>query len=718
MEIKTGGPVIEGQNFGAGTFLEQLTPSTVPRSLQRTGHVCLGGFCIALDKPMEAKRFEARPAGTDYGEQLGPLFEQTNDAVFLIGMDGRFIAANRRAAALLGYAGDELVGMRAQQFIVPEERAAALSKFERLLEDQQNPLYERTMITKDGTPIPTEIDAALVRDPDGTPRYIQSVVRNISTRKAEEERRRLVVEGVSAVTGEDLFRTLVRHFAAVLRVKSAFVAESVDDNGTVARTIAFWRDGEFIRNFEYDVAGTPCERVLQGEVRLHSERVQELFPDDQDLVDLGAVGYLGIPLHDSRKHGVIGHLVAIDDKPLSPDAVSQSLLKIFASRAGAEVERRHIEDQLLQARKMESVGLLAGGIAHDFNNLLMGILGALSLAKNRVDNGSHTHDLLNDAERAGNRAKRLTQQLLTLAKGGAPIRRPTAITELIRESSALALIGTSVRAEYDIANGIWAADADAGQIGQVIENLVINAVHAMPHGGIIHIAANNVVVEGRDGPLTPGRYVCIEVRDEGTGISSEQIGRVFDPYFTTKKDGTGLGLATSYAIVSKHEGHLGARSAVGHGSTFTIHLPAHSGRPARPVVRANTPQVKERRRILVMDDEEMVRNVVQEMLTDAGYEVELATDGDAAAKAYREARDGGTPFDAVILDLTVRGGVGGKEAMRKLLDIDPEARGIVCSGYSDDPIMAEFESHGFRGRIAKPFVPPTLMTALGELLDG
>jgi len=654
----------------------------------------------------------------DYERNFRPLFERTRDAVFLIDLDGRFIAANRNAASLLGYDPDELVGVRAVNFVAPDERQEARANLQRLLDGQELPPYERRMITKAGTPVQTEIDAVVVRDVDGTPLHVQSIVRDICARKAEEQQRRLMVEGLSAVTGEDFFRTMVRHFAAALGVRTAFVAEFLDDRGKRARTIAFLRFGEFTRNIEYDVEGTPCGTVLQGKVRIYPEAVQELFPGDRDLAELNAVSYLGLPLRDSQRRAVIGHLVAIHDGPLSPELADDSLLKIFASRAGAEVERRRIEEQLLQARKMESVSLLAGGIAHDFNNLLMGILGNISLARDRIDSSDRAHRLLREAERAVDRAKRLTQQLLTLSKGGAPIRRATSVSKLVRESTELALSGTNVRAEYVFPPKLWSADVDRGQIGQVIENLVINAVQAMPQGGVIRIVADNVTLgSGRGDSLEPGDYVRLEIRDQGPGIPLENLGRIFDPYFTTKEDGTGLGLTTSYAIVTKHGGKLEVHPVSGGGSNFVVHIPGHEREPEDISLPGKVRFLDGPRRILFMDDEEMVRAVVEEMLTRLGYEVELATDGEDAIEKYREAHLDGIPFDAVILDLTVRGGLGGKDGMRRLIDIDPNAVGIVCSGYSDDPVMAEFEQYGFQGRISKPFVATTLSETLASVLD-
>jgi len=546
---------------------------------------------------------------------------------------------------------------------------------------------------------------------------VQSIVRDISERRATEERQRLLVEGVSAVTGESLFRSLVRHLAAALDVRHAFVAERTAPGSTRARTLAFWSVDHFARNQEYDVAGTPCEAVFEGRTTIHPRDVQRLFPEDRELVEMEAVGYLGFPLRSDPAGDVLGHLVAIDSRPLAPGLSDSWVLRIFASRAAAEIERRRIEEQLLQARKIESVSLLAGGIAHDFNNLLMGVLGNVSLARHALDDPARAARRLDEAERAGERAKRLSQQLLTLAKGGAPVRRAIELPKLLRESAELALSGSNVRIEFDLAPDLWPADADAGQIGQVIENLVINAVQAMPGGGTIRVQASNVrFLEEGDPSLTPGRYVRIRLADDGVGIGPEQLQRVFDPYFSTKEGGSGLGLTTSYSIVSKHDGRIEVDSVVGRGATFTIHLPAHEGPTPDRRGADEAPARSDRRRVLVMDDEEMVRAVVGEMLSRSGFSVDMAEDGKAAVALYREAREKNDPYDAVLLDLTVRGGMGGLETLRILRELDPGVHGIVCSGYSDDPVMSDYERYGFRGRIAKPFVARTLARTLDEVL--
>ncbi len=376
------------------------------------------------------------------------------------------------------------------------------------------------------------------------------------------------------------------------------------------------------------------------------------------------------------------------------------------------VEKR-LTEELLNARKLESVGMLAGGIAHDFNNSLMGILGNLSIAKSRVGKKHAAYGRLREAEKAALRAKGLTRQLLTFSKGGAPVRRTTSIEGVIRDTVQFVLSGSNVRGQVIVEPGLWPAEVDAGQISQVIENLVLNAVQAMPDGGLVQVEADNVDVPAGSGlPVCQGCFVRIRVSDEGIGIPPEAVDRIFDPYFTTKEHGSGLGLATSYAIVQKHEGHLAVRSRQGGGTEFTLHLPA--GKEVERMREENEPVAAAHRgHVLVMDDDDLVRDTIGAMLAGLGHSAEFASDGESAVQAYRSAMQAGRPFDAVILDLTIRGGYGGEEAMRRLLEIDPGAVGIVSSGYSESPVMAEAHRFGFRDCIAKPYQP----TELGAVLD-
>lgn len=372
-------------------------------------------------------------------------------------------------------------------------------------------------------------------------------------------------------------------------------------------------------------------------------------------------------------------------------------------------ERKRIEEEELKSSKLESVGLLAGGIAHDFNNLLTAILGNVSLAKRLCDPSGKICKRLTEAEKASIRAQTLTQQLLTFSKGGMPVKETADIAQIVRETTLFTLTGSNVRCEQRFEAELWKVEVDKGQFSQVIQNLVLNAKQAMPEGGVVEVSAENAVGHvSDDEPLADPQdkeYVKLTIRDHGVGIPEESLGRVFDPYFTTKEEGSGLGLATSYSIVKKHGGTLRVESELGKGTTFTICLPSVPGpiQPAAPTQERNDHPIDERGRILVMDDEGMVRDVACAMLRQMGYAVVDAADGDETLRLYREGRETGKPFDAVIMDLTIPGGMGGKETIRKLREIDPHVVAIVSSGYSGDPIMAEYRQHGFNAVIGKPY---------------
>ena len=381
------------------------------------------------------------------------------------------------------------------------------------------------------------------------------------------------------------------------------------------------------------------------------------------------------------------------------------------------VERQRMEDELARAQKLESLGVLAGGIAHDFNNLLGAIMGNLSLALLDCEPSHPSHRQIENAEKASLRAQELTQQLLTFSKGGIPLKTPASISGIIREAAGFSLLGSRVTYELLVADDLWAVEADEGQMTQVFQNLFINADHAMPDGGVIQVAARNM----EPGPDTlpfsaEGRYVHVTIKDHGAGITPENLPRIFDPYFTTKQKGSGLGLAAAYSIIKKHNGHITVDSVLGKGTVFHIYLRATDERP-----KANAAAAKVRMgsgRVLVMDDEEDMRRTTGDMLSRLGYSVAFAEEGLQAVVRYQQALEAGIPFDAVVLDLTVPGGMGGKEAVRKLLQIDPQARVIVSSGYSQDPVMAEYRDHGFEGRVTKPFRLKELSEVVAAVVTG
>jgi PAS domain S-box-containing protein len=365
-------------------------------------------------------------------------------------------------------------------------------------------------------------------------------------------------------------------------------------------------------------------------------------------------------------------------------------------------DRQKREQELLNARKLESFGGLASGIANDFNNLLSSIMGNIAVAMKGLNADDPAYRQLEGAEKASLRAQDLTRQLLMFAKGGAPVKSITSVIDLIRDVTGFTQHSTRVKFFYSLPENLWLADIDEGQISQVIQNLIVNADHAMPEGGTITISSENaVVVEPSPLPLRSGNYVMISIRDHGVGISQKHLSKIFDPEFTTKEQGSGLGLAMSYSIIKQHGGHIFAESERGKGTTFTIYLPASLSEKATKI-GGDLKLVKGAGRILLLDDDEDVRQTTGYMLMRLGYTVEFVNDGELAIDLYQEAIESGTPFDAVIMDLTIPGGMGGEESLKKLLEIDPDIKAIASTGYANDPIISDFRSHGFSGVIPKP----------------
>lgn len=378
------------------------------------------------------------------------------------------------------------------------------------------------------------------------------------------------------------------------------------------------------------------------------------------------------------------------------------------------------EQELLKIRKLESVGILAGGIAHDFNNILVAILGNLNLATQMLDRGHRATSILEDAVRASLRAKDLTSQLLTFAKGGYPVKELASVVEVVKESARFVLHGARTNCVFSFPDDLWLVDMDKGQVGQVIQNIIINAQHAMPEGGTIYVTGENVTDPSRESvSLDPGnKFVKITIKDQGIGIPENLIEKIFDPYFTTKSEGSGLGLAISHSIIEKHNGHINVWSKSGKGTSFCIYL------PASPERKLSADQQEEEKiyektaeaTILLMDDDEMVRHVSGNMLEFMGYQVVHAVDGREAIELYRAGYEAGKPIDIVIMDLTIPGGMGGQEAVGEILDIDPKAKVIVSSGYSNDPILADYKKYGFRAAVVKPFDMKDLNAVIKQVL--
>ncbi len=396
-------------------------------------------------------------------------------------------------------------------------------------------------------------------------------------------------------------------------------------------------------------------------------------------------------------------------------AASPAMDLVFAAMDVSDLKK--MEQERLRIAKLESLGILAGGIAHDFNNILTIILGNLELLHLENCQDPQSARFLSEAHEACRRAQHLAKQLLTFAKGGNPIKKPLDPVQLLKEVIPLSLSGAQAAVTIATTEPIWAIEADEDQMHQVLNNILLNAVQSMPQGGMITVTVENITLTpAHHLPLPPGRYVKIAIADQGCGIAPEDLEKIFDPYYTTKPMGNGLGLTAAHSIIKNHRGHISVNSQVGRGSCFTLYLPVAPVAALPTPVKAAAQLIPGQGRILVMDDEPAVREVLAQMLKKLGYEPVCVAEGQQAVAAYRQAQEQGTGFAAAILDLTIPGGLGGKETLKLLRHLDPDVKAIVSSGYGEDPIMAKYADFGFGGVIAKPYKIADLSEVLYKVL--
>jgi PAS domain S-box-containing protein len=379
-------------------------------------------------------------------------------------------------------------------------------------------------------------------------------------------------------------------------------------------------------------------------------------------------------------------------------------------------EKCKIEEEMMKRQRFESIGVLASGIAHDFNNILTAILGNISLAK--ID--SHPKDILErltETEKALNKAKYLTQQLLNFSKSGLPAKESTSISELLQDSINFMLSGSNIKCHFDMPDNLWIVKMDESQINQVIVNIIVNAIQAMPEGGTIRVCARNLTLKTGDVlSLNAGDYVRISIQDQGIGISEENLQKIFEPYFTTKEDGSGLGLAISFSIVKNHNGHIIVDSHIGIGTTFHVYLSASSEKSMIIKKDTENSSTNIKGKILVLDDDILIRELIDTVLRNFGYEVVAVSDGTEVIENYKSAQNSDSPFNAVIMDLTIPGGMGAKEAINILTQLDPDVKAIVSSGYFNDPVVNDFTKYGFKGAITKPYGIKELRAVLNSVI--
>ena len=625
---------------------------------------------VILRDITERMRMERRLRANE--ERFRAVFEGSLDAIFLADPEtGRILDANPAASELLRREHEEIVGLHYLELAAPRWKEASRRAYDRAItEEEQTTPLEAGMLRADGSEVPVEALAQLIQI-DGVP-VIHAVVRDISERRRMDEDLR---------NSEEKFRTLAEAAPA---------------------GVFIFQDGRFL------YANPALGAIFGYEVRELVGRMGPLdliHPDDREAANAYARRCLegdegGSPVLYCRGLHRNGEVI---DCEVLQGAVAYRGKRAMTGTLVDVTDLKRVEEELGRVQRIESLGVLAGGIAHDFNNILTAISANISMARMYGNLEEDISRMMEDAEKACIRARNLTQQLLSFATGGAPVRKAVSLVKILEENPQFALSGSNVRCDVSIPKDPWPVNADEAQVGQVVHNLVINAKQAMPEGGVIEIGAENVPPEAlKNVPLEPGRYVRVTVTDHGVGIPDRHLPRVFDPFFTTKQKGSGLGLATSFTIVRNHGGHIQIDSEAGKGTTVRVYLPA-SDRASALEGPGERGARQSAGRVLLVDDEEPIRKSVSEALRRLGYAVALARDGAEGIRLYREACEGDGAFDAVLLDLTIPGGMGGKEAVRELLEIDPAARVIASSGYSSDPVMADYRSHGFCEAIVKPY---------------
>jgi PAS domain S-box-containing protein len=597
--------------------------------------------------------------------------------------EGRITFSNSAHARLLEYRPEEIVGKSIFEFQETRERGEELRAYQKYLVREQpapTPFFGKDRM-RSGRIRDVRVDWDYRRDEQGKVTGFVSLISDITEKKRAEEELKL-------------FRHLMNRSNDSILVIEPASGTFLDVNDRACSDLGYTRE-EFLGKGVVDI----------------DEKIADSLTWDDHVRQVRQKGSVMLVSEHRKKDGA---LLPVE---INVTYIAVGEREYLLAIARDVTERKRMEEEMVRAQKLESLGVLAGGLAHDFNNLLTAILGNVSVAALYAGEDERIAGRLKEAEKASLRARDLTQQLITFARGGEPVRKTVAVGKVMREAASFALSGSNVRCEFRIPDDVWPVEADEGQMSQALGNLLINAVQAMPGGGTVTFACDNVCAG--DTPTTPsgeGEFVRIVVRDEGVGIPREHLANVFDPYFSTKQTGSGLGLSTVYSIVKKHEGEVFVHSAPGEGATFTIYLPASDHRSPDEAAADLLP-VRGEGRILIMDDDAQVRGVGAEILSRLGYTVDAAAEGSRAVEMYREALESGDPYAAVILDLTVPGGMGGEKTVAKLAEMDPEVKAIVSSGYSDNPIMAGYRKWGFSGVVLKPYTVTELSSALSAVLS-
>jgi len=640
---------------------------------------------------------KAEAARLDSEKKFQGIFDAASDGILVADIvDKKFVDANKSICEMLGYTRDELFKLDVSDIHPQEELPRVIEVFEKQVRREMILGAELPVKRKDGSIFYADISSRTVKL-EGR-QFLVSIFRDVTLRiqaeqllKEEKNKAQKYLDVASVM----LVALNTKGEITLINQQGCKVLK-VDEEYALGKN---WFDYFIPKEVTQEVRKI-FEQIIAGDLQPVEYYENEVIKQNGEL---RTISFYNTILKD-EKGFVVGTLSSGED---------------ITDRKQAEEDKEKLEQQIQKNKKLESLGTLAGGIAHDFNNILSAILGNINLALFDETLQETTRNLLAESEKASLRAKDLVLQLLTFSRSGDPVKETATLDSIIKDSANFVMHGDKVACQYNIPEDLWLVDIDKGQISQVIQNIVINASHAMPEGGKIEISCENAFSDNKRtlSNGNGGKFVKISIKDYGVGIPVKLFDKIFDPYFSTKQEGSGLGLAICQSIISKHNGDILVESVPGEGSTFTIYLPASDKTKPQEKISAEGHKTYLPVKILIMDDEEMVRNVAKAMLTKLGNTVVLTADGVEAVKCYKESMNSVNPIQLVIMDLTIPGGMGGKDAVREIHKLNPEAKVIVSSGYSNDPVMANFKKYGFCATIAKPFQLQDLSRVLSQVLS-
>lgn len=605
--------------------------------------------------------------------------------------NGTIIDANMPAAELLGVNRGSLIGRNLADYVARGDRDSWHLHQRQVFSTGELKSCELQLMKRDGHSFNARIESATTMDEEKEAAALRSIITDVTEqKKAAEQIRKSRDEWIRTFDSITDFVSVIDNEMRITKANKALA--------------------DFCNASPKELIGKNCYEVFHGTKEPWKPCPFELMLKKRSTVTQEVNDpAVGMPL-------LVSLSPIFDEKGEISGAV-------HIAKDMSEIKK--LEQQISKDKNIEALGVLAGGLAHDFNNLLMSIVGNADLAALFIDRRDEALKCLDSVSRGCMQAHELTKQLLTFSRGGAPVKESSTLRDVISDSCKFALSGSKIKCEFVFPEDKWPIDVDKGQISRVLQNLMLNASDAMPDGGEVRVLCENMVLTADDAHLhiDGKRCVRISVSDNGPGIADELKNKIFDPYFSTKemsdKKGTGLGLAICHSIIVKHGGAISVDSEPGGGATFNIYLPVANFFKVETAVPDTTaaPIIGEGR-ILIMEDEESVALVLEKILQKIGYETVLAKNGEEALARYRDAMESGNYFDAVVLDLTIKGGMGGRETMENILKIDENAKAIVSSGYANDPVMADYEKHGFKAAIEKPYTAVVLSKILAEVAGG